>query len=264
MQIDNVSYIFCNLFKRFSSKKQPLPKLVGITRPKLFNLFKSKIVNYIIQVLDKKWLTHNVFELTLEKPESYIYSIGQAVDISVKNGSSVLKAPFTLTSIFENDETLKFIVKLYPTHSGITSRLARSRVNDTLVLSDAWDSFFYKGPGTFIAAGSGITPFIPVLRILNMQNKIEGHQLIFANKKNKDIILYSELKNMLNDKFHNILSKDHLSEHKSGRINKEYLAETITSIDQLFYLCGPRPFLKKVKRDLLELNVNENLIQTIY
>lgn len=221
-------------------------------------------MNYTSSVLDKKWLTHKAFELTVKKPKSFIYSLGQAVDISIESGNKYLKAPFTITSNFENDDTLKFIIKLYPSPEGITSKMARLKVNDTLLLSDAWDSFSYKGPGTFIAAGSGITPFIPLLRILYEQNKIEDHELIFANRKKQDIILYNELNNILNDKFHNILSRDNLSNHRRGRVNIEYLEQTITSVNQFFYLCGPSSFMKNVKRDLLSLGINQNFIQIIY
>ena len=132
------------------------------------------------------------------------------------------------------------------------------------MITDAWDSFVYNGYGTFIAAGSGITPFVPLLRTLKEKNKIEGHSVIFANRMKRDIILKSELKEILGNRFYNILSRDHLSEYSFGRVDSNYLEQIISTTHQNFYLCGPDPFLESVKTDLLKLGVKKKLIQTVY
>ncbi|WP_418603978.1 flavodoxin reductase [Hwangdonia sp.] len=209
-------------------------------------------------------MAHNVIQLSIEKPEPFTYNLGQAVEISLPEGKNFLKAPFTLTSIYEKDKDLQFIIKIYQKHHGITAKLAQLKVNDSILISEAWDSFTYKGPGVFIAAGSGITPFIPILRLLKEQNNIEGHRLIFANRKAQDIILKKELKEILQNRFHNILSRDHLSHHAFGHIDYEFLEATISNTNQNFYLCGPISLLKSAKKDLVKLGVNQNLIQTIY
>ena len=191
-------------------------------------------MNYLTTVLNKTWITHNVFQLSIERPELFTYSLGQAVEISLYKDTEFLKAPFTITSVYEKDKDLQFIIKVYPKHKGVTTALSKLKVTDTLLLSNPWDSFNYNGPGMFIAAGSGITPFIPLFRVLKEKNKIEGHSVIFANRMKRDIILKEELKEILNDRFYNILSRDRLSEYDFGRVDIDYLKQIIKTIDQNF------------------------------
>lgn len=221
-------------------------------------------MNYKTRLVNKDWLTHDVVKLTLKKPKSYDYKIGQALELALdKKHYKFECAPFTITSNCE-EKFIELIVKVYPKHKGITAQIAQLVVNDKLIISEAWDSYFYKGKGVFIAAGSGITPFIPMIRNLYFNKNLNGHVLIYANKTSKDIILYKELKTWLKDNFFNILSQDHLSGHEFGRINKKYLSEKINILNQEFYICGPEPFSDSVKNDLLSLNVKENLIQIGY
>lgn len=142
--------------------------------------------------------------------------------------------------------------------------LSKLKVNDTILITDAWDSFTYKGEGVFIAAGSGITPFIPMLRLLKEKNKIEGHKVIYANRTERDIILRHELETILGISFYNLLSRDHLSKYALGRIDYDFLSDTIDSTHQYFYLCGPKSFLESVNKTLLKLGANKKLIQLIY
>lgn len=221
-------------------------------------------MSYLTKVLNKNWLADDVFQLSIKKPESFIYSIGQAVDITLFKTNTELTAPFAITSVFGLDEELQFIIKLVKDQTGISKELARLKFNDIIYISNPFDSFSYKGPGVFIAAGSGITPFIPLIRILNQQKKIEGHQLIFANKKESDIILYEELKEILDDQFYNVLSRDHLSIHKFGHINEDFLSKVISKKGQFFYVCGPSNFLKNMSKILKMLSIKSELIQTIY
>ena len=220
-------------------------------------------MNYLSTVLNKSWLTHDVFQLSIRKPDSFKYSLGQAVEISLHKDKEILKAPFTITSSDKKDSDLQFIIKVYAEHHGITSHLAQLKINDAVSISDAWSSFNYRGPGVFIAAGSGITPFIPTLRLLKEQNKIDGHKLIFANKTVEDIILYEELSELIGTEFYNVLSRDQLSEHSKGHVDSAFLNSVICNTHQHFYLCGPEKFLTSVSNDLKALNVKKNFIQMV-
>jgi len=257
-----LGYNFCNPFLKFSSKRYPAPPRAREINTSL-TAQNIRTLNYLSKVLDKKWLTHDVIQLSIEKPATYKYHVGQAVEIFLDKDTESLKTPFTLTSIPEKDEELRFIIKVYPEHRGLTLALSKLKVNNSISITEAWDSFTYNGKGVFIAAGSGITPFIPMLRILKEQNHISGHSLIYANKKKQDIILHDELKEILGNKFLNILSRDHLSQYAYGRIDFSFLKANILDINQNFYLCGPDGFLQSVKQHLMNLGVEENLIQTI-
>jgi ferredoxin-NADP reductase len=77
-----------------------------------------------------------------------------------------------------------------------------------------------KGPGYFIAGGAGITPFIAILRHLKKNGETSGNTLIFSNKTAADIIYENELKEILHDDAHFILTRENKPGYISARIDK--------------------------------------------
>ncbi len=217
-----------------------------------------------MSILEKQWLSGNMIRLVVEKPRGYEYHIGQAVELAIDKPEYQNNfAPFTLTSL-PDSSYLEFIIKVYPANHGLTLAMAKLSTKTKLLVSDAWDSYRYDGPGTFIAGGSGITPFIPMLRDLHHKGRLDRHLLINANKTSGDIVLQSELEGMLNGRFINILSQENNPLHDHGTIDLEYLTKTIGSPQQKFYLCGPPGFSEGIKDHLLLLGVREKNIQIGY
>jgi ferredoxin-NADP reductase len=56
---------------------------------------------------------------------------------------------------------------------------------DELILHDIWGAIHYKGEGTFIAGGAGVTPFIAIFRQLQKDGKIGNNKLIFPTELQK-------------------------------------------------------------------------------
>lgn len=226
--------------------------------------YKSIILNHTVEIVNKEWLSHNMIRFVLEKPSKYKSTIGQAIELSLSTKDFADKfAPFTLTSLPE-DDYLELMIKIYPDHKGLTLALSKRNINDEIIITDAWDSYKYKGAGTFIAGGSGITPFIPMIRNLKKNDTIADNRLIYANRNANDIIIKDELENALAKNFINILSGESGSAYDFGRINMEYLKKRIAGFNQFFYICGPDKFSESVKNDLLGLGAKENKIQIGY
>lgn len=219
-------------------------------------------MNYPVKIIEKQWLTNNVMQLVLNRPDNYQYKIGQGIELKIE--STDLKknaAPFTLTNL-EDDNYLELIIKIYPDHDGFTNSLSKLHIGDSLLISEAWDSYNYKGEGVFIAGGSGITPFIPMIR--NLKSNLRNHKLIYANRSSDDIILKEELSDLLSLNFINILSQEKDSIYDFGMITKDYLKEKIQDFQQFFYLCGPNGFSEAIKLNLIALGADENKIQIGY
>ena len=172
-------------------------------------------------------------------------------------------APFTLTGLPTRD-TLEIIFKVYPAHQGMTLGLSKLRRGDVLLIGDAWNSFTYQSSGVFIAGGSGITSFVAILRQLKATHQLANHQLLFANKTAKDILLSDELSEMLGDKVIHILSEERTGKYDHGRIDAGFLKNHITNFDQAFYLCGPGRFSLDIKDYLLHLGAKESALVTDY
>lgn len=49
---------------------------------------------------------------------------------------------------------------------GVTNELLSLKAGDNLIVNDIFGAIHYKGEGTFIAGGAGVTPFISIFRDL--------------------------------------------------------------------------------------------------
>lgn len=215
---------------------------------------------HIVKILKIEPLTHDVKRIQVEKPENYKFIPGQATEVAINHPDwKEEKRPFTFTSL--NDEPyLEFNIKIYDDHKGVTQKIGTLKKDDELILHDVWGAIQYKGKGTFIAGGAGITPFIAIFRQLEKDGKAKGNRLIFANKTEEDIIRREDLQRILGDGFINILDKEKNPKYDYGRIDKAYLQKNIDDFSQNFYICGPDPMIKAIQDLLMELGAGEDII----
>ena len=214
---------------------------------------------HTLEIKEIENLTHDVKRLTLERPDGYTFTPGQATEVAIdKEGWRDEKRPFTFTSL-KNDDHLEFTIKIYPDHNGVTEQIGKLEVGDSLIVDDAWGTIEYKGEGVFIAGGAGITPFIAIFRDLYKQGKLGDNMLIFSNKSEKDVILKDEFKAMLGDQFINVITDEEPEGDAfflDGFIDKEFLSSKIKNFDQPFYVCGPMPFNEAMMDALKELGAD--------
>src|SRR5699024_10521517 len=116
---------------------------------------------YKLKILDISFVTHNVKRFVLEKPKDFVqYSPGQSVNMSIdKPGWEKKKRSFSFTSLTDWD-FLDLIIKIYDDRKGVTSEIGKMKPGDHFIVHKTYDVIEYKGPGIFIAGGTGITPFI--------------------------------------------------------------------------------------------------------
>src|SRR4029078_1262748 len=202
---------------------------------------------HVVKIISIEPVTHNVKHFRVEKPNGYKFTPGQATEVAInKPRWKEERRPFTFTSLNAWDH-LEFTIKIYSDHDGVTNQLGQLKTGDELMLHDVWGAIQYKGEGTFIAGGAGVTPFIAIFRQLQKDNELGKNKLIFSNKTSKDIILEDEFTAMLGDKFINTLTHDDVPGYDHHRIDEEYLKEKINAFDQKFYVCGPDEMVKKVQ-----------------
>lgn len=214
----------------------------------------------LVKVLSVEMVTYDVTKLTVEKPEGYSFIPGQATEVAVnKESYRDKKRPFTFTGLNEWDN-LEFIIKIYKDHDGVTEEIGKLNPGDEIIIHDVWGAIKYKGPGVFIAAGAGITPFISIFRNLNRKNELQGNKLIFTNKTADDIILKSELTEMLGSNFVNVLTRENKAEYNFGRINESFLKERINNFSQNFYICGPDNFVHEINLILVKLGAKPDSV----
>lgn len=203
------------------------------------------------QILAISPVTHNVRRYVVEKPAGYTFEPGQATEVSIdRPGWTEKKRPFTFTALAEWDH-LEFTIKSYRDRDGVTNELWSLAPGDRLILRDVWGTITYSGPGTFIAGGAGVTPFIAILRRLHRDGKLAGNRLIVSNRTAADIILREEFEGMAGLEYLWTVTDDPSATgvlHE--RIDEEFLRRHVSDISQRFYLCGPDQMVKDLRAAL--------------
>ncbi|WP_172292742.1 flavodoxin reductase [Pseudoruegeria sp. HB172150] len=206
-------------------------------------------------------VTHNVNHLVFNRPDGYDFVPGQATDFALdKDGWRDEQRPFTFTNLPDSD-TLEFTIKSYPSHNGVTEQIAKLTAGDTVLIEDAWGAIEDKGPGTFIAGGAGITPFIAILRAREKrEGTLEGCQLIFSNATEKDIILRGEWEKMPGLKTVFTVTEEDAPGLPKRKIDADFLEETVADWDGVFYVCGPDKMVEDIEQILKDKGVPEDRI----
>jgi ferredoxin-NADP reductase len=211
---------------------------------------KEAIIRRVEQV------THDTLLFRLEKPEGMTYEPGQAVLLSLDRDEwREQRRPFTFTSLDEDPE-LELIIKTYTDHHGMTEQLLSAEPGDKFLLGPVIGAMRYKGPGWFIAGGSGITPFIAMFRDLYRRNELEGNRLIFSNRTERDIILRDELESMLGDGCVFTVTDAAAEGLENRMVDRSFVEEYVDDFSQSFYVCGPPPMTRAVTQILKDLGAS--------
>jgi len=215
----------------------------------------------IVKIISFKYLNHNVKQFRLEKPAGYSFTPGQATELAINQTAwRDKKNPFSFTGL-NDDPYLEFTIKIYPESTeGVTKKLSGLSIGDELILGDPWGVIAYKGPGYFIAGGSGITPFIAILRQLDKESKLAGNKLFFSNKTDKDVFLAGELKRMLGQDALFLVSGQEDSCFDKRRIDEPFLRAEVNDFKRHFYICGPDPMMVQMNRILKDAGASPDAV----
>ena len=227
------------------------------------------IFPYQVSLLGIERVNQDIFRLQLEKPDGYTFRPGQAIDVSIAEpGHELDVAPFTLFNR-PADPYLELIVKIRPNPGSLTGSLSRLWPGATLQIIAPWEVYRYIGPGVFLAAGTGITAFLPLLRELAAQGKqlYPDHHLVYAISEPSDMLYEEELASLLSHGFTCVVSRSPVPTGKgwyTGHISENLLRQVVHKDASNYYVCGPRSFEKSIHGLLLGMGVDAAHVQTGY
>jgi len=211
-------------------------------------------------ILMTEFVTHDVRRFILTRPGGLDYAPGQGVEISINLPEWKDEGrPFTPTSL-RHDRVLQFLIKRYPAHGGVTAKLHTLEPGTEILISEAFGTIKYKGPGVFIAAGAGVTPFLAILRQLAAEGRLDDHLLLFSNKTAADIICELELRHYLGKRCVFTCTRQRAPGYENRRIDRDFLRENVRHFDQRFYVCGPEGFVEAVKAALGDLGARSDAV----
>jgi ferredoxin-NADP reductase len=118
-----------------------------------------------------------------------------------------------------------------------------------------------------LAAGSGITPMMAMLRYMDDLCLETRVTLLYCVRTGNDIIFHGELEELRarlkNFKYHLLLSQPHAEwSGRRGHVSREFIEDTVKEpASPDFFLCGPPPFMEAGRRILAGLGVKPERIR---
>lgn len=222
-------------------------------------------MQHTVELLRSQFTTHDVRRFLVTRPEGFDFRPGQGVELALDEPEWRDEGrPFTPTSL-QDDKLLEFTIKRYPGHEGVTDRLHTLRPGAKLRMSEPFGTIRHRGPGVFLAGGAGVTPFLAILRTLERDGTLEGHSMIFSNKKREDVLCERELRHAFGDRLLLTLTREDAADrgatdYDSRRIDKRLLEEEVANFDQRFYVCGPPQFVEDLQQALDELGADSDRV----
>ncbi len=214
------------------------------------------MADHIVKILESNYITLNTKRFLVQKPQAYSFIPGQATDLAINlPGWSDKFRPFTFTGL-TRWEHLEFMVKIYPERKGVTDQLGRVNAGTELIIKEPFGAIQYKGPGVFIAGGSGITPFLSIFRDLSRNKQLNNCKLIYSNYTSEDVICGTELHDMLKENYINHYTREGVIGFRERRLNRDWLVSYIQDFGQRFYVCGGESFVKDLCKTLIELGAS--------
>ncbi|QUJ76392.1 flavodoxin reductase [Sulfitobacter albidus] len=218
-------------------------------------------MTHTLKLKAKEQLTPDTHRYVFERPANLDFKPGQATELTLlKEGWKDEGRPFTFTSL-PDENALEFVIKSYPDHDGVTEQMAMMEPGDEVEITEPFGAITDHGPGVFIAAGAGITPFIPILESHDAKGQMDC-TLIFTNETEKDIILRDKWKRMegLRTVFTVTDQKD--AGVETQVVDQDFLKAHVSDFGQTFYICGPQAFVDDIRDALRALGADEDKIVT--
>ena len=202
-------------------------------------------------------VTHDTYRLSFDRPKGFSFEPGQATELTLdEDGWREEGRPFTMVSP-PDAEHVDFVIKSYPDHDGVTEKIPFLAPGDRVTAVDPFGAITDRGPGVFLAAGAGITPFIAILEKHDREG-VTGDHLIFSNKTDRDIIMESTWDALPGVTPSYIVTDQADTMHRKGKLDQTMLQSLIGDLDKTFYICGPGGFVDAMRDGLTALGVSKD------
>ena len=201
---------------------------------------------------------------------SYAYLAGQYISLELEiNGNKVRRSYSICSSPISG--LLQVGIKEVP--NGIFSTYVNRKIKkgDEIKAGIPEGRFIFDSknnsiPIMAVAAGSGITPIMSILRSFLDSTSDTPFTLIYGNKTLEKTMFYNELKSLEGRfdalKIHWSFSEEKIDGAEFGRIDSAFLNYVLKnepkSYPKLIYLCGPEKLIDSSKQFFLEKGFNEN------
>lgn len=213
-------------------------------------LHPARIRLRVLKIIDE---TSSTKTLRLVSENGYLppFLAGQYIALFIDTGRVRTSRPYTISS--PPNQTGYYDITIRRVEGGLVSNylLDEVKTGDHLESSGPAGNFyhnplFHDRTMVCIAGGSGITPFVSMIREAVECGLAKTIYLLYGNKNLNDAIFHDEL-HTISSQFENITYLPVIEnplegyEGRSGFITADLVGETIGDLtDKTFYLCGPQ------------------------
>ena len=222
-----------------------------------------------IQSIDR--LTPSAVAISFELPSAlaadYAFKAGQYLSLEAKIDGEVVRRSYSLCSA-PHENVLKVGVK--KVQKGLFSSFANDvlKVGDSLGVAPPEGRFVYVPQGgdkeiLLVAAGSGITPVLSILKTILEKQHTSAVRLIYGNKTPEEVLFKVEidaLEKAYADRFKVIwvYSQSNEADSLFGRIDQSVINFALNQHDDLpqqSFLCGPEAMIETAKACLVKATI---------
>jgi len=216
--------------------------------------------------------------LPKDKEQEYQYKQGQNLTFIRDFENQELRRSYSICSSV-NDAELRVGIKQVEGGRFSTWANTELKIGDELTLLPPAGHFYTELDSTQrqsyvgIAAGSGITPILSILKTTLETEPMSSFTLIYGNQSTDTIMFLEEIediKNLYHERFQvfNVLSREmQNAELLNGRINGEKIErflETLLPADNVdhVFLCGPFEMVMSAKEAFIKAGVKKSNVHT--
>jgi ferredoxin-NADP reductase len=200
------------------------------------------------------------------------FQAGQYINLFVKIGNTKTSRPYSLSSA--PNQTGFYDITVRRVESGFVSNylLDQLQIGDTLESTAPaghfhYNPLFHGNDLVFLAGGSGITPFMSMIREVTDRGLARKIHLIYGSRNREDIIFRDEIEDRAahHSRFHvtHIISEpppDYTG--CCGFISADLLKDVLGDVSaRTFYLCGPDVMYRFCRDELSRLGIPDRKVR---
>jgi ferredoxin-NADP reductase len=214
-------------------------------------------------LVDSKHLTKKIKSLIFSLHNFKKHKSGQYYDLRLLDHPKAVRSFSTASS--PEDDHLEFGIQLLK-GGALSPHLFTLKKGEQLELNGPKGEFVWSPksnePLLLIAGGSGLVPFMSILRHHYNNFKKRKIILLLSTKSEKDLIYKKELSTM-QKKDENLKIVINLTPNESKRINQTVLDKTLSEFEKTpqIYICGSTAFTDNIYNVLLKLGVSSKFIK---
>lgn len=240
----------------------------------LLAFFITPAVKTRVKVVASTMFGTRTQDISFAPERSFHYKPGQYIEMTLPHGhtdSRGLRRYFTLASSPTEPE-LHLGVRYYSDGSTFKQALLKPAQHD-MAFGQLGGDFVMPDDHSkklaFIAGGIGVTPFRSMIKYLSDKGERRDVALLYAERNEQDIAyanVFEEARQKVGVHTTYLLeTPSQLANSYQGRVTPELVITLLPDYkDRIFYISGPQPMVRGVKKMLHELGVAKHQIKVDY